>query len=350
MHLLDWGMERHTYQVRWDQSLLWETVLGIAAVTYTEIHPTLETTTSYWKNSSQSFSNTLQLTLEEAKQHNLWKTLLHLVFYSQSHDVKAFLEWMQRLDPKIFRYHALPYLGEEWEDARKQAAQGDEVAVTTLVQAGKQNPMFPSYIRHMTEVEIDPLKEKLNLLVEHWYQEVIAPHASWLNEILEREIHSRESRMESLTSEQIVEELTGIAYTPEPSVYEVVLIPHIVYRPWTIQGSAQGTRIFYYPVSDESLFVKEDPYAPPSTLIRFHKALGDEKRLRILKMLQQKHRSLQELAEGMNLPKTTVHHHLRMLRSAHLVELNGNQFCIGMRGLERGGRGLQAFLEKEDVL
>ncbi|WP_245726317.1 ArsR/SmtB family transcription factor [Marininema mesophilum] len=345
--MLDWGMRRHTYQVKWDSSLLWEAVLGIAAATYTEIHPTLEKSTSYWESIVDSLPLPLQIELEEVKKQNTWKTLLHLLFQSESHDLGEFLDWMKGLENERFRYYALPYLGNEWEDIRQLAVQQDTRAIAELIQAGEQNPMFPSYIRYIIEADVPTLKDKLTFVFQEWYQQVVTPNAVWLGEVLQREVKGREKRIRSLTSEQQVEEMTGISYSPEPFVHQVVLIPQVVYRPWTIQGSAPGTRIFYYPVSDESLSGERDSSTPPSTLIRFHKALGDEKRLRILKLLQQKQRTLQELAKEMNLPKTTVHHHLRMLRSAHLVEMKGSVFCVGQRGLAKGKKGLKAFLEEK---
>ena len=46
-----------------------------------------------------------------------------------------------------------------------------------------------------------------------------------------------------------------------------------------------------------------------------HKALGDEARLRIVKMLFEKERTLQEITERLQLGKSTVHHHLKLLRA-----------------------------------
>ena len=57
----------------------------------------------------------------------------------------------------------------------------------------------------------------------------------------------------------------------------------------------------------------------PLRLVRLSKALGDEKRLRILRALADGEKSLMELAEMFGLAKTTMHHHMIILRSAGLV-------------------------------
>ena len=58
-----------------------------------------------------------------------------------------------------------------------------------------------------------------------------------------------------------------------------------------------------------------------------HKALGDEARLRIVKMLFEKERTLQEITERLQLGKSTVHHHLKLLRAAKLVDIH-DEICI----------------------
>lgn len=59
---------------------------------------------------------------------------------------------------------------------------------------------------------------------------------------------------------------------------------------------------------------------PPASL-NYYKALGDERRLRTLKKLSITDYSLQELADYLGLAKSTMHHHLAILRSAGLVRV-----------------------------
>jgi DNA-binding transcriptional ArsR family regulator len=51
------------------------------------------------------------------------------------------------------------------------------------------------------------------------------------------------------------------------------------------------------------------------------KALGEESRLRIIRMLMKKQCSVNEIAEALNLPQYNVSKHLRVLREADLIEL-----------------------------
>jgi len=63
------------------------------------------------------------------------------------------------------------------------------------------------------------------------------------------------------------------------------------------------------------------------TLLSFFKALGDESRLKIVGMLAQEERSVDELAAMLDLKEPTVSHHLARLREIGLVSMtpDGNR-------------------------
>jgi DNA-binding transcriptional ArsR family regulator len=73
-----------------------------------------------------------------------------------------------------------------------------------------------------------------------------------------------------------------------------------------------------YPLADDALDSAER-LTPPASAIRLYRALGDESRLRILRLLADRDRYLTEIATELELSKPTVSHHLAQLRSAGLV-------------------------------
>ena len=73
-------------------------------------------------------------------------------------------------------------------------------------------------------------------------------------------------------------------------------------------------KVFHYPVANESIH-PEDPYEP-NYFSSKHKALGDE--ATHCKNVVRKERTLQEITERLQLGKSTVHHHLKLLRAAKL--------------------------------
>ena len=74
-----------------------------------------------------------------------------------------------------------------------------------------------------------------------------------------------------------------------------------------------------YPVADE--YMDADPDAPPEWLIKIYKALGDERRMRILRRLAKGPASLHDLTKEFDASKSTIHHHLVLLRTAGLVKV-----------------------------
>jgi DNA-binding transcriptional ArsR family regulator len=60
---------------------------------------------------------------------------------------------------------------------------------------------------------------------------------------------------------------------------------------------------------------------PPPELVRFYKALGDETRLRLLRLLAGREMYLQELARALGVSHVTVIHHITLLRAAQLVRV-----------------------------
>ncbi len=111
----------------------------------------------------------------------------------------------------------------------------------------------------------------------------------------------------------------GVTFKMQPQITGVMLIPSKIIRPWTVIMEHEGLGIFAYSVSDEHLMADAD--APPSYLVDLFKALGDERRLRILGILSEGEAALMDIAERLDLAKSTAHHHLRILRTAGLVRV-----------------------------
>lgn len=335
MNILNIGSDRTTYHVEISYSPLFEAALGIAAATYDQIHPTLEQPATYWKQLVSELRPEVFLEVTYAQKHNTWKTLLHLLHQRPFADLNDFLLYVAQLTPDELRYVALPYLSDELKKSREEAARGSAVDAQMLQSATRTHLFFPSYIAHITSVDPEKLRRHLLLLMEGWYQTHVAPREAEINRILARDCAHKKAMQDKLSAEAFVEWATHGSYPPEPAVTHVLLIPHTIYRPWTIHANAEGTKIFYYPVADESMHDTIDPYRPPQTLVQLLKVLGDEHRLRLVKMLAERERSLQEMTEVLGGAKSTVHHHLSLLRSAHLVESLGSKYKLKRGTLDK---------------
>jgi DNA-binding transcriptional ArsR family regulator len=164
--------------------------------------------------------------------------------------------------------------------------------------------------------------------------------------ILERDAEHKRSLARRLEPQRLIEQATnGITVTPRPGLEDVVLIPSVVVRPWVIICERGGTRILCYSV-DEAI-LDGDPDAPPAWLVQFYKALGDERRLTILRRLAEGPASFGDLVDLLDLSKSTVHHHIRQLRTAGLVRVtvgDDKEYSLRSGTVPEAARLLEGFL------
>lgn len=100
----------------------------------------------------------------------------------------------------------------------------------------------------------------------------------------------------------------------------MVLAPSYFSRPYNFLLAGDDWRFFGYPVTDDAVEA-DDRLAAPAGVIRLHRALGDETRMRILKLLAGKDLYLTEISQQLDLSKPTIKHHLALLRAAGLVTI-----------------------------
>jgi DNA-binding transcriptional ArsR family regulator len=198
-----------------------------------------------------------------------------------------------------------------------RAVAGDSSVLPTLAE------LLPDHQRdERLAILRDPQQTVTDLVrVLAAWAERFTPIESRVTAILERDYDSRAADRATLTPVDLIERTTnGIRWLPEGGVKRVILAPSYFSRPYNFLMSASDFRLFGYPVSDEAL-EEVDPLAAPQSVVRLHRALGDETRLKILKLLAGRDLYLTEIAQQLELSKPTIKHHLALLRSAGLVTI-----------------------------
>jgi DNA-binding transcriptional ArsR family regulator len=197
----------------------------------------------------------------------------------------------------------------------EQALDGDADAIATL------RARYPAASKHSTGADVldDPEREfdGLMAVLDDWATafEQVQPRVT---AIIQRDYDLRADDRATLGGSDLVERTTsGIRLVPEPGVRRIILAPSYFSRPYNFLLGGPDWRLDGYPVADAALEL--DPLAPPSAVLRLHRALGDETRLRILKLLADRDLYLTEIAELLELSKPTIKHHLAMLRAAGLL-------------------------------
>jgi DNA-binding transcriptional ArsR family regulator len=168
--------------------------------------------------------------------------------------------------------------------------------------------------------------------------------------MLDRDVSDR--RMADAVSDPLgfVERATnGIRLVPEQAIRRIVLAPTYFGRPYNSLAKINDIQLLTYPIADSALGAAGRAI-PPAATLRLYRALGDESRLRILRLLVERDLYLTELAIELNLSKPTVSHHLAQLRSAGLVTTteqgNLTYYTLRRDRVEQAGPELSAFLAR----
>lgn len=338
--------KRETYNVQMKYSILFECALGIAAITHKRLIDTLEKTQSEWEEIRQSLSIEMREHLQFVEENNTWKALLQLLYEGDFQDLSQFIANIDSLSEEDLKYICLPFLGEVYEEKRRLAVSGEASVINELKELTHDHQFFSTYIEFVCNVDVRELKTHLIAVMTGWYDSVVKKEAEEIVSILQRDYEAKNEMNKKMQPEEFVEWATGgVTYMPEPSVHHVLLIPQITYRPWNIEADIEDTKVFHYPVANESIH-PEDPYEPSYFLVHKHKALGDEARLRIVKLLFEQERTLQDITERLQLGKSTVHHHLKLLRSAKLVDIHDGKYVLRKKALQSLAKELDAFLNR----
>ena len=234
-------------------------------------------------------------------------------------DAAGVVDLLEQTSGKDFAHVVL---GDSLHDPRRQAEvvaalDGDREAKSSLVAAWPDHKQ--EWLARMIE-DSEELVGGVAALMRAWlplYQE-IEPR---VRQIIARDVDLRAGDIATLRPAELIERTTnGIRWLSEPGVRRVVLAPSYLVRPYNFTFSGGDWRMFVYPVADEAT-EPHDPLAPPQSVLRLHRALGDDTRLRILRLLKDRDWYLTEIAERLELSKPTIKHHLAQLRAAGLVTL-----------------------------
>ena len=280
----------------------------------------------------------------------IWLVLLGLVYDTPApKTIEAFLDHLGSMDPAELQSHLISQAWFTKERGIPQqliddAAGGDVAAYETICAAAEECACGPGWFELLSH----PAAEIKRILVDIIRRFADKAFDSDVSKLLDRDARAKRVLAATLPPAELVERATnGITFTNLDGVEAVILVPSIVIRPFVVITDHGPFRIFGYPVAEENLTADED--APPSWLVDFYKAVGDDKRLRILTILTEGDTTLGALVERLDLSKSTVHHHLRLLRTAGLVRVTiGDEHTYSLRtdAVSQGGPLLEAYLHE----
>ncbi|MGH2417882.1 MAG: ArsR family transcriptional regulator [Candidatus Limnocylindria bacterium] len=289
---------------------------------------------SDWISEARSRAGDELLERIESVSHGDSDTFIHLIGLAYDtpapRDIPAFLEHLRQTDADEIRLHLVQFYARDTRRATqpsviRAAIAGDADAKAEFLRTSHPEwEPWTDYLRRVLDVDAEGYKRELIEVLELWAERVFKPELLTITPILERDAEAKRDLLRSLPIDRFVTTATnGVEFAPRPGIDRVVMIPSFLNRPLVSYLELGEALIIVYPVADDS--VTADADAPPLCLLRLSKALGDEKRLRILRVLSEGEKTLMELAEMFGVAKTTMHHHMIVLRSAGLVAVGVGQ-------------------------
>lgn len=242
------------------------------------------------------------------------------------HDIPAFLDHLRQTDADEIRLHLVQFYARDIRRLTppaviRAAIGGDDEAKAEFLRTSHPDwEPWTDYLRAILDADGENLKAELIDVLEQWADRVFKPESLTIMPIIERDAEAKRVLARELPIDQFITTATnGVEFAPRPGIDQIVMVPSFVNRPLVSYLEFGEVLLIIHPVADESISADTD--TPPLRLVRLSKALGDEKRLRILRALADGEKSLMELAEMFGVAKTTMHHHMITLRSAGLISV-----------------------------
>lgn len=332
MKILNSLPHEETITLQVEQSPVWELILGIAGFTHAQLRHTFELDEE-WKSNVEVMSPSLIELLQEIQKTNLWYGMILLQNQFSAVSVQDFSNRLAAASPTEFYGWLLPYHNRQSESLKKEVASKPQQAEMWKVYADlfKEHDYLADYVNQLYRLSYLETCDLFTRALTEWEQWMFKQRdwQKWLQALAFEGKQNRQLDCSHPITE--IERITGgVEYLPEPSVWSVKLIPQVSYRPWVLTIRTADTKLFFYPVKEKYLL---EPGVPPNELIRGHKALGDELRLKLLFQLQKNSLSLQELSSQFNISKTTLHHQLAILKAAKFLRVEKGVYSINPQKL-----------------
>jgi hypothetical protein len=325
-----------------ESSPVWELILGIAGYTHKQLRHTFELDEK-WEQYQKSMHKKLVNLLNRIEETNFWYGLVMLQSNLSATTIQDFSNRLLEMPINSFYETLLPYSNRDSEKIRKEIANQYEQKDLFQEYATffEGHEYLGSYVRSLSHYSYQETCGLLINTLEEWHQ-FVSNHEEWEKWIQALTFEQKQYNSLELTNPiEDIEKISGIKYIPEPSIWTVKLIPQVSYRPWVLELRNTDTKLFFYPLKEEYLL---EPGVPSNELIRGHKALGDELRLKLLYQLLEGALSLQEMSMKFNTSKTTLHHQLSLLKAAKFVSVNKGVYSANLSNISGFTEKLMRYL------
>ena len=229
-----------------------------------------------------------------------------------------------------------------------RALAGDSRSRAALRRAIGLNPPARQSIDRIFATPAAELQADISGIVELWAAAVSPAFAERAATLTARDVEAKERLFRDTPTQEALRVATnGVEVDPTGWASEIVVVPTVALRPFIAPVEQEATLLLVCSVGDEAF--DDDPAAPPRRLVQAAAALGDELRLRILRELAGGEATASQLATRLGVDRTSLHHHLGILRSAGLVAMKAQgvqswRYSLRVDGVATASEALAGYL------
>ena len=330
-----------------------ELIAQLAAFTSGPVRPGLDAGKG-WIRDVRALAGTELLRRVEQYSLTIYAELTTIALDGPStHAIDDLVTTMQSMDPAAFQRRLL---GADSRMSRsmvsdsaiERAIEGDRAARAELLQAIAIDRGARQAVMRVLDGRPSEVRAELVEIVRDWARTVFPTLSPGALAVVARDVERRTACLDARGPAAAVTRATrGVAYDPPAWIQAIVLVPTVALRPFVIPAERGDTAVFICSVADEA--IDPDPGAPPRPLVKVTGALGDERRLRVLRTLRDGDLTATEIAERLGVDRTSLHHHLGILRSAGLLAIRddgigGWRYGLRPDGWDDIGRMLDGYL------
>jgi DNA-binding transcriptional ArsR family regulator len=209
------------------------------------------------------------------------------------------------------------------------------------IQPGELFELLSPHVLNPIQPHIGALKNQFVEFLYRWNELYFEFFDTTLVDQLKRDSQEKRLLLGKFSAQEMLEQITDLWIGENVPLDKIVLVPSIHVNPLKIIHKYNGMNIIYYPVDP---FVGKNEV--PHRLRRITKALHDDNRVRILKLIAQSPRTFTDIVNEIGLSKATVHQHLFVLRSAGLLRFHYYEdiYSIQSHVLEKVNGVLEDFI------
>jgi DNA-binding transcriptional ArsR family regulator len=210
-----------------------------------------------------------------------------------------------------------------WQSPEKENVAGFLNWLTSLQPGSLYEKLF-SYVSESLPTDLVGIRDQYVNLIRKWNHAYFSKIDPEILDILRDSIVEFEGKAISGDTVAFVERISGgLKIEQYEGLQQVILTPTYHTNPLIVISKLKNIAHIFYPID----MPDSDPAQPSKKLIRLTKALADENRLRILKLLSEGPKTFTEILQHFSVSKSTVHHHVMLLRTAGLISSYHTDEC-----------------------